>query len=269
MLTANAERETELGIDRSDMGIEIANPDQSLTEVAKPRFSLRHWQIAVVFVVYLGYIGVLANRRSFSSILPVMKTDPDIRITSADVGVLFAVTNAVHMLAEFISGPLVDRLGGRLVFQIGTFIPALGTLAFSFARSVPLWGLALSVSRLFQAAVSPAVTKIVSTWFLPSEYGRAMGILNSATRIGAASSGVVIGLLILKERADKFILASRVTNSHVQGGLTWDRALWTPAVFLALASALSWLLLRNGMLLFVVVFSYAYVPSRVSWLNLP
>jgi OPA family glycerol-3-phosphate transporter-like MFS transporter len=162
------------------------------------RSRLRRWQISLLVALYIVYCGVLINRRGISVTAPTMTNDTSINYTKADLGLLLAVGNGAHLFSELISGAVTDRIGGRFVFMVASFGPAVASLMFSFGRSMPIWAMCWALNRIFQAAVYPAMTKLISAWFPPTEYGRAVGILSSSSRVGAMLAALGMGTLILQ-----------------------------------------------------------------------
>lgn len=205
---------------------ESSDRDDS-ADTAVQRRKLRRWQIAVVGMLYICYVGVLMNRRGISVTAPTMRNDTSLAYTTGDLGILLAIGNGAHLVSELFAGPITDAVGGRPVFMVCTFGPAVMTTLFSFMRSLPWWGVCWALNRMFQAAVFPAMAKLISAWFPPSEYGRAVGILSSASRVGAASAGLVMGTLL--------------TQLH----MTWYEVLLAAAVFLAVFSILGWFLVKS------------------------
>ena len=196
-------------------------------DTAFERRRLRRWQIVVVGMLYICYVGVLMNRRGLSVTAPTMRNDTTLSYTTGDLGILLAIGNGAHLVAELFAGPITDAVGGRPVFMVCTFGPAVMTTLFSFVRSLPWWGVFWALNRVFQAAVFPAMAKLISAWFPPSEYGRAVGILSSASRVGAASAGLIMGTLL--------------TQLH----MTWYEVLLAAAVFLAVFSIIGWFVVKS------------------------
>jgi len=60
---------------------------------------------------------------------------------------------------------------------------------------LPMFMLALFPMRAVMSANTPSQVNLISMWFTPAMYGRAWGIVSSSSRIGAASAGLLLGMM--------------------------------------------------------------------------
>eukprot|EP00698_Gefionella_okellyi_P000914 TRINITY_DN10792_c0_g1_i1.p1 TRINITY_DN10792_c0_g1~~TRINITY_DN10792_c0_g1_i1.p1 ORF type:complete len:480 (-),score=55.77 TRINITY_DN10792_c0_g1_i1:120-1559(-) len=188
---------------------------------------LFRWQVLVVILVYFLAVSTTVVRRSFAVVLPAIREDSAVNISSSDTGDMFAVSAASSMVGSFMSGPLVNRLGGKLTMVITGFISAGSLTGISFCRTYLLFIIVAIPMHMATGFSSPAQVKLISSWFDSVAYGRAYGIMASSSRVGATTAGLLLGMFENEVR------------------LPWYHVLWISAGILVLASILAALFLRE------------------------
>jgi MFS family permease len=145
---------------------------------------LRAWLIWGVAVA--GYVLAVTNRASLSAV----GVDAAARF-SADASTLsmFAVVQlAVYGGMQLPVGVLLDRYGARPLLTIGMVLMAVGQLTMALSPSVGVGILARMLLGAGDAAVFPAVLRLVATWF-PAQRGPMMvqltGIVGQAGQLVA------------------------------------------------------------------------------------
>eukprot|EP00698_Gefionella_okellyi_P016794 TRINITY_DN4834_c0_g1_i1.p1 TRINITY_DN4834_c0_g1~~TRINITY_DN4834_c0_g1_i1.p1 ORF type:complete len:528 (+),score=113.40 TRINITY_DN4834_c0_g1_i1:202-1785(+) len=189
--------------------------------------SLKRRQILTVALLYFLSFSILISRRAPSSVWPAVLSDPSINMTVSDASKLFAVASVGSATGNFFSGMIVNRVGGKIPLVVAGGASAVLICMFGLMRSLPLFMLALVPMRLVQSASSPSQVRVVSQWFTADSYGRAWGIVSSSSRLGAASGGLLLGLL-----------------EH-QAGLAWSQVLWVAGGIVASATVLNLIFLKQ------------------------
>lgn len=139
----------------------------------------RVWFIAVAFVVYYfsfqtGYAIVNAN------------VQRDLGLSIAQVGLIAALYTWVFAICQFLSGPLLDRMGARRVLLPAIVLVTLGILIFATARRFEM----LLVSQVFIAV--GACTGFVGagyvggTWFGWAKFSFMFGLVQFAASLFSA-----------------------------------------------------------------------------------
>ncbi|MGB4136456.1 MAG: MFS transporter [Microbacterium sp.] len=124
------------------------------------------WSVAVA-----AYVLAIANRTSLSAV-GVEAADR----FSADAATLslFAVMQlAVYGGMQIPVGVLLDRYGARPIIAVGMVVMALGQFVMAFSPSIGVAILARMLLGAGDAAVFPAVVRLVATWF-PAQRGPLM-----------------------------------------------------------------------------------------------
>jgi len=115
--------------------------------------------------------------------------------TESDVGTMYSMYSVAAVVAVFISGFLIDRLGTRKASMIFSILVFIGAAVVAFAPSLPI----LYVGRfIFGAGSEPLVvvqSAILARWFKGKELALSFGIALTVSRIGtlfALNTGEVI-----------------------------------------------------------------------------
>lgn len=120
----------------------------------------------------------------------------DLRLSGAEVGLLFTASGIAPLFTLILIGDLLDRKSERLIIGIGTLIIALGLTGAVFAPSFPVLLLSLIVVGVGYSTVQPGGSRSVSKWFRPAQLGTAMGIRQAGLPAGGAAAAAVLPLVI-------------------------------------------------------------------------
>jgi MFS family permease len=153
-----------------------------LSPVSNPGW--RAWLIWSVGVA--AYVLAITNRTSLGAV----GVDAADRFQAdASTLALFAVVQlAVYGGMQIPVGVLLDRFGSRPIITIGMFLMAAGQLVMAFSPSIGIAILARVLLGAGDAAVFPAVLRLVAVWF-PAQRGPVMvqftGIIGQAGQLVA------------------------------------------------------------------------------------
>eukprot|EP01006_Ploeotia_vitrea_P042538 TRINITY_DN66633_c7_g2_i1.p1 TRINITY_DN66633_c7_g2~~TRINITY_DN66633_c7_g2_i1.p1 ORF type:complete len:437 (+),score=26.45 TRINITY_DN66633_c7_g2_i1:55-1365(+) len=150
-----------------------------------------------VLCLALAYFTNPWTRTVVSGLYPSMLADPTTALDGPTMGTLAACSTAVYMVSKFVWTFLASRFDGRRLFPV-LLIALTLTVAAVPAVSSSLVGLFMVqfVSRFIQSGCWPGLTDIVSHSVPADELGITWGAMSTASRTGAAFSGVAIGMIL-------------------------------------------------------------------------
>lgn len=170
---------------------------------------MRRQRWTIFGVLALMYILVYFYRVSLAVVAGDISRE--LRLTPQELGILSGILFYVYAAAQLPLGPLIDRLGSRLVISGCGVLTALGGIIFSQAESLASAMTARMLIGVGTASVLMATFAIFSHWFARQEFGRVSGFMVavgnlgnlaataplalSVAAIGWRSSFLVIGLL--------------------------------------------------------------------------
>ena len=151
----------------------------SVQSPAKTFNSLR-WRL--FFTLALIYILVYFYRVS----LAVVSADVsrDLALTPQQLGTLAGILFYVYALAQIPLGPLIDRVGPRLVISGCGLLTTIGGLLFSQAGSLATAMAGRVLIGIGTAAVLMATFTIFSRWYTKQEFGRITGLMIAVGNLG-------------------------------------------------------------------------------------
>jgi len=131
---------------------------------------------------------------NFSPVLPLLLVEW--RLSGAMAGVIVASCQAGYVISVFLTGYLADRIGGRKTFALsaietGVFGVAFALLARDFWSALILRTLA----GIGQGGLYVPGMRILSSWYPPSERGKALGIYTCSLVGASAGANYVAGPL--------------------------------------------------------------------------
>ncbi len=139
-------------------------------------------RLRLFFTLALMYILVYFYRVS----LAVVSTDVsrDLALTPEQLGTLAGVLFYVYAVAQIPLGPLIDRIGSRLVISSCGLITTIGGLLFATAGSLATAMIGRVLIGIGTAAVLMSIFTIFSHWYTRQEFGRITGLMVAAGNLG-------------------------------------------------------------------------------------
>ena len=179
----------------------------------------------VIGVLAFGYVGIYLCRKNLGVALPLLQAT--FHASKAEVGKIASVGTFAYAMGKLLSGPIVDRLGGRRGFLLSMVLVSIFGVAGAFAPG--LFGLAIfyGLNRLAGAAGWGAAIKLVPTWF---------GVVRTATVISVLSLSYVAG----------GVLATLLARQIVTLGGSWRAVMGFPSAALLLALIVCAVFVRAG-----------------------
>jgi sugar phosphate permease len=179
----------------------------------------------VVAVLAIGYVGVYLCRKNLSVAIPLLQES--FGATKEQVGGVASMGTLAYAAGKLVTGPLVDRLGGRRGFLIALAVVALFGVAGAFAPGLAALTLFYGVNRFAGSAAWGAMLKLVPSWF------------------GPARTGTVVGVLSLSYVAGG-VLATLFARQVLASGGGWRAVMGVPSSVLVLLTILCVFLVRSG-----------------------
>ncbi|MDK9717145.1 MAG: MFS transporter [Trichlorobacter sp.] len=143
-------------------------------------FSTLRWRL--FFTLALMYILVYFYRVS----LAVVSADVsrDLSLTPEQLGTLAGILFYVYAVAQIPLGPMIDRIGPRLVISGCGLLTTLGGLLFSQAGSLQAAMAGRVLIGIGTASVLMATFTIFSHWYTKQEFGKVSGLMVAAGNLG-------------------------------------------------------------------------------------
>jgi sugar phosphate permease len=117
-------------------------------------------------------------------------------LTPQQLGSLSGILFYVYAAAQIPLGPMIDRLGGRLVISCCGILTAMGGILFSRAGSLPMAMAARILIGLGTASVLMATFSIFSRWYSKQEFGRISGFMVAVGNLGNLSATAPLALAV-------------------------------------------------------------------------
>jgi len=121
----------------------------------------------------------------------------DLHLTPQQLGSLSGVMFYVYAAAQLPLGPMIDRLGSRLVISCCGVLTTLGGVLFSQADSFEVAMVARGLIGIGTASVLMATFTLFSRWFSKQEFGRVSGFMvaigNLGNLLGTAPLALAVG----------------------------------------------------------------------------
>lgn len=160
-----------------------------------PEHSRKRRQRWIIFsVLALMYILVYFYRVSLAVVAGDISRE--LRLTPRQLGTLSGILFYVYALAQLPLGPMIDRLGSRLVISGCGVLTAIGGILFSHADSLAVAMAARMLIGVGTASVLMATFTIFSHWFTKQEFGRVSGFMVAVGNLGNLSATAPLALAV-------------------------------------------------------------------------
>lgn len=143
---------------------------------------LRRQRWLIFLILALIYILVYFYRVSLAVVAGDVSRDLD--LTPAQLGSLSSILFYVYAAAQIPLGPMIDRLGSRVVISGCGVLTAIGGILFSQAGSMGEAMVARVLIGLGTSAVLMATFTIFSHWFTKQQFGKVSGLMVAVGNLG-------------------------------------------------------------------------------------
>ena len=191
---------------------------------------LRRQRWLIFFILALVYILVYFYRVSLAVVAGDVSRD--LNLTPAQLGSLSSILFYVYAAAQIPLGPMIDRLGSRLVISGCGVLTALGGVLFSQAGSMGEAMAARVLIGVGTSSVLMATFTLFSHWFSKQEFGKVSGLMVAVGNLGnlAGTAPLAIAVSLVGWRSS--FLATGVLQALVTVlvfSLVRDRPPTTPS----------------------------------------
>jgi MFS family permease len=121
----------------------------------------------------------------------------DLGYSGTQIGALLSAFSLAYGLAQLPIGPLLDRLGMRIVLGAAMSFWSLAQMATGLVSSFRIFILLRVGLGLGEAPFLPAGVKAVNDWFAIEDRGRAMSIVNMSTTLGQAFAPPLLTFIMM------------------------------------------------------------------------
>lgn len=120
----------------------------------------------------------------------------DLHLTPEQLGTLSGVMFYVYAAAQLPLGPMIDRLGSRVVISVCGVLTTLGGLLFSQADTLAIAMIARVLIGVGTASVLMATFTLFSHWFSKQEFGRVSGFMVALGNLGNLAATAPLALAV-------------------------------------------------------------------------
>ena len=154
-----------------------------------------HRQRRLIFVTLaLMYILVYFYRVSLAVV--AQDISRELRLTPQQLGSLSGILFFVYAVAQIPLGPMIDRLGSRLVIGGSGILTTIGGLLFSQADTLAVAMIARMLIGVGTASVLMATFTLFSYWYTRKEFGRMSGLMVAVGNFGNITATAPLALAV-------------------------------------------------------------------------
>jgi len=156
--------------------------------------SIRKKRWIIFAVLALMYILVYFYRVSLAVVAGDISRE--LKLTPQQLGSLSGILFYVYAVAQIPLGPMIDRLGSRLVISASGILTAVGGILFSQAGSLSAAMTARVLIGIGTASVLMATFTVFSHWFSKQEFGRVSGLMVAVGNLGNLAATAPLALAV-------------------------------------------------------------------------
>lgn len=156
--------------------------------------SQRRTRWTIFATLALMYILVYFYRVSLAVVAGDISRE--LHLTPAQLGALSGVMFYVYAAAQLPLGPMIDRLGSRLVISGCGVLTTLGGILFSQADTLAVAMIARTLIGIGTASVLMPTFTLFSHWFSTQEFGRVSGFMVALGNLGNLAATAPLALAV-------------------------------------------------------------------------
>src|SRR6185369_15869022 len=157
-----------------------------------PSHNRKRWTIFATLA--LMYILVYFYRVSLAVVAGDISRE--LHLTPEQLGTLSGVMFFVYAASQIPLGPMIDRLGSRLVISGCGVLTTLGGILFSQADTLMVAMIARMLIGIGTASVLMATFTLFSHWFSKQEFGRVSGFMVALGNLGNLAATAPLALAV-------------------------------------------------------------------------
>lgn len=120
----------------------------------------------------------------------------ELQLSPQQLGTLSGILFYVYAVAQLPLGPMIDRLGSRVVISGSGILTAAGAMFFSQSHSLAMAMTGRILIGIGTASVLMATFTIFSHWYSKKEFGRVSGFMVAIGNLGNLSATAPLALLV-------------------------------------------------------------------------
>jgi len=155
---------------------------------------------------FIGYAIYYFCRVNISMALPAMQAE--LGFSKIQLGLIVSGLQIAYGIGKFLNGVIADRTNPRFIMASGLLLSGLANLFFGLNTTLWILVVTWGANGWFQSMGFPAGARLLSHWYLPTEYGRIWSIFGCSHQIGAAIIYLAGGYLVLLGWQYAFIVPS-------------------------------------------------------------
>lgn len=118
-------------------------------------------------------------------------------LDGAGLGNLAATFFYSYLVAQLFVGPLLDKLGARLLTSCAILLCAVGAMWFAHATTFMQAAIARSLIGIGAAFATVSYLKIAAIWFKPERFALVSGLLATAAMLGSMGGQLPFALMVV------------------------------------------------------------------------
>jgi len=148
----------------------------------------------------------------------------ELKLSSAQLGLLFSAFFYTYMAMQFVIGRVVDRFGANPVLTAGLFVWSLATVATGFVGGfIGLLALRLLLG-IGESVAFPCTSKLIAQNARPENLGVANAVITAGLKFGPAIGAFGAGMLIANTVGYGFLWMGIASLFWIPAWLRWKPA---------------------------------------------
>ncbi|MBJ6726130.1 MFS transporter [Geomesophilobacter sediminis] len=158
------------------------------------QYRMRRQRWIIFGILALSYILAYFYRVSLAVVAGDISRE--LHLSPQQLGSLSSILFYVYAAAQIPLGPLIDRLGGRLVIGCSGLLTTIGGILFSQATTIATALGGRVLIGVGTASVLMATLAIFSRWFSQQEFGKVSGLMVAIGNVGNVAGTAPLALAV-------------------------------------------------------------------------
>ncbi len=147
----------------------------------------------VLGIAWVTYFAVYALRVTVPPLSPFIVDE--LHLSNTEIGLLVSSAALGYSIFQVPAGWLIDRVGIRRMFFIGTFMAGALIVTMFFTNSLPGASLVLFLGGIGSGCFPAVATKAILRWFPVNERGTAIGLHQTSITAAGITTAIVLPMI--------------------------------------------------------------------------
>lgn len=155
----------------------------------------KYWRRRILASITIGYAMFYFLRQNFS--MATISLQDFFHVSKAQIGLILSIHSIIYGVGKALWSFVSDKSNARYFMTIGLFFSSIANICVGFSNHLTVIGIFWVINACFLSMGSSPCIKLLTYWYTKRERATKWAFWNASQQIGAASSVMLCGYLLV------------------------------------------------------------------------